>query len=338
MVKNGKGSNERQLRNEARKLLAMPEDERNAKLSLMRIVKADKAERIEQLMAEILAESTPEKGEEKKPAEIIVVEKAIKTEPEMVPEEEKPENIASEKKEAEPAPETSTPEGKPGRTLWEGKMEEPKKERRIIKKDNRRKLQGLPRSEGKAFIISLMEISEKVNGNGHVNAMYTGKKGIEMSISTHAPFIHKIYGSIIPVVIQTSTVPNRRQPSRKLEEKDVGSWVRKNVSDWKSGIYMARIGHTNILSNRPINVNKEIVGLALISSKKVEQKGRETQYFPHIIILGTDEEIKPAFSLVINDEEGDAEASGQVHIGRTIGAKRDNQDVGEYLHLIPCEQ
>ena len=350
-----KGSNDRQLRNEATKLLAIKDEtERNAKLNLMSIVKSEKAERIKQLMVEIKAEK---EGREK-PAEVTVVEKITETESEAVPAEDKPTEVTVveetiktepeatlvEHKPAEVEPETNIPTRNPGTLLWEGKKEEPKKERRVIKNNKVKMLASrVVRDEptvkpGKAFIISLEEIMNNANGSGHVNAVYTQKKGIEMSVSTHAPFIHKTYGKIIPVIIQKSTVPSRRQPSRKLDEKDVGSWVKLNVPHWEDGIWMIRIGHTNILSDSPLNVNKDIMGLALISSKKVEQKGRKTQYFPHIIVLNTQDNIKPAFSLSINDAEGNADTSGQVHIGPTVAAKRDEQEVKEYLHLEPCEQ
>ncbi|MFA6096870.1 MAG: hypothetical protein WC788_04565 [Candidatus Paceibacterota bacterium] len=407
MSKNQKGSNERQLKNEARRLLAMPEDEREAKLSLMRIVKSDKAERINQLIAEIMAESAPKKESEEKPAEVTVVEETIKTEPEAVPavdiseevtvveeiaetkpevtlEEEKPAEVAmvektietepaiipqeekaqqeekpaevtviekitetepkavpEEEKPAEVEPETKIPGRNAGHVLWEGKKEEPKKERRI-KKNNKVKMltSSVVRDEPeiaprKAFIVSLEEIMNNMNGDAHINALHSDIKGMGMSMSTHAAFLHKKFGKMIPVIIQTSTVPHRRQPSRQLYEKDVGSWVRENVPDWKNGVWFMRIGHTNIVSDKPLNVNKDIKGYVLISSKKVEQAGRLTQYFPHIIVLGTEERIVPAFRLSINDEAGNADESGAVHIGPTVSAMRDDKEVKEYLHLEP---
>lgn len=384
MSKNQKGSNERQLKNEARRLLAMPEDEREAKLSLMRIVKSDKAERINQLIAEIMAESAPKKESEEKPAEVTVVEETIKTEPEAVPavdiseevtvveeiaetkpevtlEEEKPAEVAmvektietepaiipqeekaqQEEKPAEVEPETKIPGRNAGHVLWEGKKEEPKKERRI-KKNNKVKMltSSVVRDEPeiaprKAFIVSLEEIMNNMNGDAHINALHSDIKGMGMSMSTHAAFLHKKFGKMIPVIIQTSTVPHRRQPSRQLYEKDVGSWVRENVPDWKNGVWFMRIGHTNIVSDKPLNVNKDIKGYVLISSKKVEQAGRLTQYFPHIIVLGTEERIVPAFRLSINDEAGNADESGAVHIGPTVSAMRDDKEVKEYLHLEP---
>jgi len=353
MSKNQKGSNERQMRNKAKELLAMPEDERNSKLALLDIVKPDQAPLVRQWMVKLQQEETTEKASTEvtvTKTETVAVEQITEASPETIPseekvqQEEKPVEVAmvEETIKTEPVAEVTAPAKNPGQVLWEGKKEEPKKERREKKNKITMLRSKVVRNESvperKAYIVSLEEIMNSANGDGHVNAVYTAKKGIEMSISTHAAFTHRQFGEIIPIIIQKSTVPNRRQPSRKLEEKDVGSWVRLKVPNWKDGIWMIRIGHTNILSDSPLNVNKDIVGLALISSKKVEQKGRNTQYFPHIIVLNTQDNIRPAFSLSINDEKGNAEASGQVHIGPTVSAMRDDQEVREYLHLEPCEQ
>lgn len=354
MAKKYTGSSDRQINNKANELFAIKDlVERNAKLALLDIVKPDQAIKIREIIANLQAK---EEGKEK-PAEVVVektttvaisevvAEPPLETQPAITETSRVVQPVTEVRKQEEST--TVTDEApKDGKAtekiLWvgPGETEKTKKERKI-KTGNRKRLQSdvrhVDEKPGKAFVTTLEAISNNANGSGHVNAIYSGKKGIEMSISTHAPFVHRTFGSIIPVIIQTSTVPNRRQPSRKLKEKDVGSWVRQNVNGWENGIWMIRIGHTNILSNSPLNVNKDIVGLAMISSKKVEQKGRETQFFHHIIILGLNEDIKPAFSLVINNDIGSTEITGAVHIGPTVGAKRDNRDVEEYLHLEPLQ-
>ncbi|MCK4800063.1 hypothetical protein KAS31_03735 [Candidatus Parcubacteria bacterium] len=194
-----------------------------------------------------------------------------------------------------------------------------------------------PEKKRGAYRISLENISE---GNRHINAAYTEKKGIETSVSAHTAFEHKDFEMTIPVIIQKATVPNRRQLSKRLDESAVGEWVRANVPKWKEGIWYSRIGHTNIVSNSPLNPNKDVIGYVLISSKKVEQKhgqkGRMGYYFLHLIITGTEDKIKPAFKLVINDLQGE-DIPGEVHIGPTVGALYNGEEVEEYLHLEPCE-
>lgn len=189
--------------------------------------------------------------------------------------------------------------------------------------------------EGGAYRVSFKKISE--GADEYINALHTkNKPGVEMSISAHVAFQHKTFGEIFPVVIQKATVAQGWKKSKKLNKDEIGDWVKENVTNWRDGIYFSRIGHTNIISDKPLNMFKNIVGYALISSKKVEQntrKGKNTYYFPHIIILeGQDR--KPAFTLVIDNAPGE-NIPGEVHIGPTISALRNDKKVDEYLHLIP---
>ena len=187
-----------------------------------------------------------------------------------------------------------------------------------------------------AYRVSFKEISESTNG--YVNALHTESKlDVRTSVSAHVAFRHNVFGEIISIIIPKNVTAQRQQKSKKLADNEIGAWVKENVTDWKKGIWFSRIGHTNIISDQPLDLNKNITGYVVISSKRVEQntrKGKNTYYFPHIIILGTREKTKPVFTLVINNTPGN-NTPGEVHIGPTIGALRDNKKVEEYLHLIP---
>jgi len=191
-----------------------------------------------------------------------------------------------------------------------------------------------------AYRVTLKEISE--SGEGYVNDMHTkGKPGIEASMSAHVAFEHNRHGKTFPVIIPKATVGKMLQASKELPREEVGSWVRENVEDWKDKTwYFTRIGHTNVISDKPLNRKEDISGYVLISSKRVEQntkKGKNTYYFPHIIILSAEKKrINPVFWLVINNYEG-RDVPGQVHIGPTVNALQDNKVVEEYLHLRPCK-
>lgn len=204
----------------------------------------------------------------------------------------------------------------------------------------RRKLEvsddGKKSNQRGAYRVSLKEISK--NGEGYVNSLHIkGKPDIKASMSSHVAFKHKKFGRIISVIIPRATSPQRRLRSKKLDNDEIGQWVKENVTNWEDGIWFSRIGYANIISDQPLNLNKNIVGDVLVSSKRVEQntgKGEKILYFPHIIVLESQEK-KPDFELVIDDMEGE-NTPGQVHIGPTIGALRDNKEVKEYLHLKPC--
>lgn len=207
----------------------------------------------------------------------------------------------------------------------------------------RRKLDpnGEPAKRRGAYRVSFKDLS---NGDGYVNALYTkaddrAKEGIKTSMSVHVAFEHKNLGKIISVVIPKATTSQPRKKSKKLANGEIGDWVKENVTDWKKGVWFSRIGHTNVISDQPLDLNRDITGYVLISSKRVEQntrKGKNMYYFPHIIILGTREKTKPVFRLIIDNVEGE-NVPGTVHIGPTIGALLDNKKVEEYLHLIPCK-
>lgn len=202
------------------------------------------------------------------------------------------------------------------------------------KRITRRKLSSVgekPKREKRgAYRISLEDLSK--GNEGYVNALYTHQKDIETSMSAHVAFRHKIFGDIIPVVIPTSYL---RQPSKKLKKNDIGDWVKENVPNWENITwYFSRIGHVNIISDKPLDT-KKFFGYALISSKKVEQntrKGGKVYYFPHVIILETRD--RPAFWLVADNKKGE-DMPKEVHIGPTIGALQDGTEVREYLHLKP---
>ncbi|MCK4891698.1 MAG: hypothetical protein KAS78_03455, partial [Candidatus Pacebacteria bacterium] len=218
------------------------------------------------------------------------------------------------------------------------KEQKPPKKHGVTTRRNLKVKKEKPKSKkGGAYRISFKKISE--SADEYINALDTkNKPGVDMSISAHVAFRHKTFGEIFPVVIQKATAAQGWKKSKKLNTDDIGDWVKENVTNWRDGIYFSRIGHTNIISDRPLNMFKNIVGRALISSKKVEQntrKGKNIYYFPHIIILeGQDR--KPAFTLVIDNTHGE-NIPGEVHIGPTIGALRNDKKVEEYLHLIPCK-
>lgn len=208
----------------------------------------------------------------------------------------------------------------------------------------RRKLEATdkkkPNGKRGAYRVTLKEISK--SEEGYVNDMHTkGKPGIETSMSAHVAFEHNRRGKTFPVVIPKATIGKMQQASKELPREEVGSWVRENVEDWKDKTwYFTRIGHTNVISDKPLDRKEDISGYVLISSKRVEQntrKGKNTYYFPHIIILSAEEKrIKPVFWLVINNYEGQ-DVPGQVHIGPTVNALQGNKLVEEYLHLKPCK-
>lgn len=195
-----------------------------------------------------------------------------------------------------------------------------------------------PKSPRVAFRVSLEAISD--GSDEYINASYTYKKGIKTSVSGHTAFQHKDFEVVIPVIIPKATVPYKRQPSKRLNEDGVGEWVRVNVPGWRKGIWFSRIGHTNIVSDEPLDVTKDIVGDVLISSKRVKQnderKGKMDYFFPHLIVTKTGNKIEPAFRLAINDLRGE-DVPGMVHIGPTVGALYNGAEVKEYLHLEPCE-
>lgn len=187
-----------------------------------------------------------------------------------------------------------------------------------------------------AYRVSLEEISE--NGEGYINSLHTkGKPGIKASMSAHVAFRHNKFGKIISVIIPRATSPQRRLRSRKLDNDEIGEWVKENVTNWEDGIWFSRIGYTNIISDKPLKMERDIVGDVLISSKRVEQntgRGKKVLYFPHIIVLESQGKAEPVFELVIDNIEG-GNTPGQVHIGPTIGALRDDKEAKEYLHLKP---
>lgn len=191
--------------------------------------------------------------------------------------------------------------------------------------------------KGMAYRISLENISR--GDGGFVNAIYTksddkAKSGIETSLSTHKAFEHKRFGRILPVFI-----PQKIRSSKKLDDNnnEIGDWVKENVIDWEKGIWFSKIGHMNIISDRPLDNNEHITGRALVSSKRVDQhtrKGGKEYYFPHVIILETQSKVKPALTLVLNNDPGE-DVPGEIHIGPTIGALQNDKEVKEYLHLKP---
>ena len=194
---------------------------------------------------------------------------------------------------------------------------------------------GKPKNrKGMSYRVSFEDISK--GNNGFVNAFTKSgekaKSGIEASLSTHKAFEHKRFGEILPVFI-----PQKIRSSKKLDNSEIGDWIKENVVGWGKGIWFSRIGSANIISDRPLDGNKHVTGRVLISSKKVEQytrKGMKTYYFPHIILLGTEEKVVPVFTLVLNNSKGE-DIPGEIHIGPTKGFLQDNKEVEQYLHLRP---
>ena len=111
-----------------------------------------------------------------------------------------------------------------------------------------------PKNKRGAYRVTLEEISG--NGHGYVNALHTkGKPGIERSMSAHVAFEHNKLGKIISVIIPKATTSQRRLKSKKLDDSEIGEWVKENVIDWEKGIWFSRIGYVNIISDRPLKMN-----------------------------------------------------------------------------------